>query len=67
MADPSRQPGRAAPPQTGGAAVGPRVGRLPRPANDNRFPWMKQASRIVPPLVAVALLAWALVHAFGVL
>jgi hypothetical protein len=44
-----------------------RASRPPRAANDNRFPWLKHASRIVPLLGAVALLAWALIHAFGIL
>ena len=52
--------------QAGPIAVGLRAGRLPRPANDNHFPWLKQTSRIAPLLAAVALLAWALIHAFGV-
>jgi hypothetical protein len=52
--------------QAGPVTVGVRAGRPPRPANDNRFPWLKQASWFVLPIAAVALLAWALLHAFGV-
>jgi hypothetical protein len=66
VADPSRETGAAARAQAGPVVVGLRATRPPRPANDNRFPWLKQASRVVPLLVAVALLAWALIHAFGV-
>ena len=67
MADPSRETGAPVRAQAGPVAVGLRASRPPRPANDNRFPWLKQGSRIVPLFVAVALLAWALIHAFGVL
>jgi hypothetical protein len=52
--------------QAGPVTVGVRAGRPPRPANDNRFPWLKKASRFAAPIAAVALLAWALIHAFGV-
>jgi len=38
---------------------------MPRPANDNTIPWLRQLLRVVPLLAAVALLAWALIHAFG--
>jgi len=67
VADPSRETGTPVRAQAGPVAVGLRTNRPPRPANDNRFPWLKQASRVGPLLAAVALLAWALIHAFGVL
>jgi hypothetical protein len=67
VADPSRETGAPARAQTGPVAVGLRASRPPRPANDNRFPWLKHALRVVPLLAAVALLAWALIHAFGAL
>lgn len=66
MADPSRETGVPVRAQAGPLAVGVRAGRPPRPANDNRFPWLKKASRFAAPIAAVALLAWALIHAFGV-
>jgi hypothetical protein len=50
---------------TGSAAVRLRSARPPRPANDNIFPWLKQLPRLVPLLAALALLAWAVIHAFG--
>jgi len=67
VADPSRETGAPARTPRGPVGVGLRTHRLPRPANDNSFPWLKQAARVVPLLAAVALLAWALVHAFGIL
>jgi hypothetical protein len=67
VADPSRETGTPTRAPAGPVAVGPRANRPPRPANDNSFPWLRQASRVVPLLAAVALLAWALIHAFGVL
>jgi len=67
VADPSRETGAPARAPSGSVAVGVRASRPPRPANDNRFPWLKHASRIVPLVVAVALLGWALIHAFGIL
>jgi len=67
VADPSRETGSPARAPTGPAVVSLRAHRPPRAANDNAFPWLKQASRVLPLLAAVALLVWALVHAFGVL
>ncbi|HWE75889.1 MAG TPA: hypothetical protein VG328_22200 [Stellaceae bacterium] len=64
MADPSREPGAPAQAPSGRAGVWLRAGRPPRPANDNRFPRLKQLARLTPLLVAIALLAWALIHAF---
>lgn len=67
MADPRRERGLPA-----GAGDSPafvplrlRAGRPPRPANDNILPWLRQIPRLVPLVTAVALLAWALVHAFS--
>jgi len=67
VADPSRETGAPARAPSGSVAVGVRASRPPRQANDNRFPWLKQTSQIAPLLAAVALLAWALLHAFSVL
>jgi hypothetical protein len=67
VADPSREPGASTQAPSGRVAVGLRVNRPPRPANDNSFPRLKQLSRLAPLVVAVALLAWALIHAFRVL
>jgi len=67
VADPRRESGASARAQAGPVAVDLRASRSPLPANDNRFPWLKQTARIAPSLAAVALLAWALGHAFGVL
>jgi hypothetical protein len=67
VADPSREPGTPAQAPAGRVGVGLRAGRPPRPANDNSFPRLKQLTRLAPLLVAVALLVWALIHAFRVL
>jgi hypothetical protein len=66
VVDPSREPGTPAQAPAGRVGVGLRAGRPPRPANDNNFLRVKQLARVTPLLVAVALLAWALVHAFRV-
>jgi len=64
VADPRRS---HRPPATSArlAGVGLRFGRPPRPANDNNFSGLKRATRLAPLLVAVALLSWALLRAFG--
>jgi hypothetical protein len=67
VADPSRESGTATQAPSGRVAVGLRTGRPPRAANDNRFPRLKQLARVTPLVIAVALLAWALIHAFRIL
>jgi len=65
VADPRPERGTTGGPPAGIAAVRLRTGRPPRAANDNAFPWLKQVWRTIPLLAAMALLAWALVHAFS--
>jgi hypothetical protein len=65
VADPRPERGAPAHRADGSASVRLRGVRPPRPANDNAFPWLRQVSRLLPLLAAAALLAWALVHAFG--
>jgi hypothetical protein len=65
VADPRPERGAPAGVPDGSARVKLRSGRPPRPANDNIFPRLKQLPRVVPLIAAVALLAWALFHAFS--
>jgi hypothetical protein len=66
VADPRREHGTPARAADHAAAIRLRAGRPPRPANDNGLPWLKRVARLAPLVAAVALLVWALVHAFGV-
>ncbi|HEY3916369.1 MAG TPA: hypothetical protein VGL83_01185 [Stellaceae bacterium] len=65
MADPRPERGAPVGASDSPAFVRLRAGRPPRPANDNVFPWLRQSAKLAPLMTAVALLAWALVHAFG--
>jgi len=66
VADPSRERGTPARAPAGRVAVGLRAARPPRPANDNGILWLKRLWHAVPIAAAVALLLWALIHAFGI-